>query len=177
MIYFITGNKNKFDEVKSMLPVEIEQLVVNLPEIQDLDPQVIIRAKLDAAFEHQDGPFIVEDTSLMLDALNGLPGPFIKWFERTVTNEGLAEIAKNQGKSHAVAKVSIGFARNKDSIEFYEGVLEGDIVDPRGENGFGWDIIFQPKGHDRTLAEMTQEEKNSLSMRTLAVRKLAEALT
>jgi inosine triphosphate pyrophosphatase len=176
MIYFITSNKNKFNEIQAILPVSIEQLVLDLPEIQELDSRAIIKAKLEAAFTHHDGPFIVEDTSLELDALNGLPGPFIKWFEQTVTNPGLATIAIQSGKTDVIARVSIGYAKDKESIEFFEGVLEGDIVAPRGENGFGWDVIFQPKGYDRTLAEMTAEEKNEISHRMQAVRKLAEAI-
>ena len=82
-LYFITGNKNKFEEVKSILP-EIEQLDVDLPEIQDIDAQNIIRFKLLEALRHHAGEFIVEDTSLYFDCLKGLPGPLIKWFLETI---------------------------------------------------------------------------------------------
>ena len=84
-LYFITGNKNKFEEVKSILP-NTEQLDIDLPEIQDIDAKIIIRAKLLAALKHKDGEFIVEDTSLYLDCLGGLPGPLIKWFMKNMGN-------------------------------------------------------------------------------------------
>lgn len=83
MIYFITGNKNKFEEVRAILP-DAEQLDIDLPEIQEIDAHGIIRAKLHAAFAHEEGEFIVEDLSFYLECLNGLPGPLIKWFLKTI---------------------------------------------------------------------------------------------
>ncbi len=67
MIYFITGNKNKFQEARALLP-RIEQLDIDLPEIQEIDAEKIIEAKLIAAFEHKKGAFIVEDTSLYFES-------------------------------------------------------------------------------------------------------------
>jgi non-canonical purine NTP pyrophosphatase (RdgB/HAM1 family) len=172
-IFFITGNQNKFDEVKSILP-SVEKLDVDLPEIQHHDAKEIIRAKLIAAQEHHDGQLIVEDTSLYFDCLNGLPGPLVKWFLKTVGNEGLSEIASKMGNRNGQAKTIIGYSRGKNDIHFFEGVIPGKIVNPRGARGFGWDPIFQPDGHGKTFAEMTADEKNSLSMRRLAVTKLKE---
>ena len=177
MLYFITGNSNKFDEIQALLPVPIERLSIDLPEVQEIDAKLIIEAKLKGAFEHHNGPFIVEDTSLCLDALGGLPGPFIKWFEKTVTCKGLADIAEKMSNTNAHARVLIGYAKDKDSIQYFEGVLDGDIVQPRGTGGFGWDVIFQPKGGDRTMAEMSQQEKNEISMRRNAAMKLAVTLS
>lgn len=78
-IHFITSSANKFKEIQTLVP-NLERVEIDLPEIQEIDAQKIIEAKLDAAFEHHAGPFIVEDTSLYLDCMNGLPGPLIKWF-------------------------------------------------------------------------------------------------
>ncbi|HXF43868.1 MAG TPA: non-canonical purine NTP pyrophosphatase [Candidatus Paceibacterota bacterium] len=71
-LFFITSNKNKFEEVKTILG-DVEQLDIDLPEVQDIDAKNIIRAKLLEAFNHKEGEFIVEDTSLYLDCLQGLP--------------------------------------------------------------------------------------------------------
>jgi len=90
-LYFITGNKDKFEEVRSIL-TNIEQLDIDLPEIQEIDAKVIIKAKLLQALNHKEAEFILEDTSLYLDCLNGLPGPLIKWFMKTIGNEGLFNI-------------------------------------------------------------------------------------
>ena len=171
MFYFITSNKGKFEEVRAILS-EIEQLDIDLLEMQEIDAHAVIRAKLEAAYAHHNGEFIVEDLSLHLECLNGLPGPLIKWFLKTIGNEGLVEIASKFGNDKATAKAMIGYARSADDIHFFEGVIEGRIVPPRGEGGFGWDSIFLPDGYDKTFGEMTQEEKNAISMRRIAVNKL-----
>ena len=144
---------------------------MDLEEVQDIDARKIIEAKLREALRHQPGAFIVEDTSLYLDALNGLPGPLIKWFMKTIGNEGLYKIANSFGNYEAEAKTIIGYTDGQKT-EFFEGVVKGTIVEPRGETNFGWDPIFQPEGHTKTFAEMSAEEKNSLSMRKLAAEKL-----
>lgn len=171
MLHFITGNKGKFEEVAAILP-DIAQLDIDLPEIQAIDPREVIRAKLDAALHHASGDFLVEDTSLTLDCLNGLPGPLIKWFLKTIGNQGLFEIVRRFEIFGAEVKVVIGYARNHEEVYFFEGSLRGTMVSPRGEHGIGWDPIFQPEGYTKTFAEMTQEEKNKISMRRIAVDRL-----
>lgn len=174
-LYFLTGNKNKFEEAKAILR-DIEQLDLDLPEIQEIDAKEIIKAKLQEAFNHKKGEFLIEDTSLYLDCLNGLPGPLVKWFLKTIGNEGLFNIAEKLGNLKAEAKTIVGFAKNRDEIYFFEGVVKGEIVSPRGDNGFGWDKIFEPEGFSKTFAEMSLEEKNAISMRRIALNKLKEFL-
>lgn len=170
-ILFITGSANKLAEVKAILP-DVEQLDVDLPEIQEMDPHKIIAAKLQEAFKHHQGELMVEDTSLVCSGLNGLPGPLIKWFGKTTGYDGLATMVKNSGNMAATARTVIGYARTPEDIQYFEGVVEGQIVEPRGETNFGWDPIFLPDGHNKTFAEMTADEKNKVSMRRLAVEQL-----
>ncbi|MFQ5620216.1 MAG: RdgB/HAM1 family non-canonical purine NTP pyrophosphatase [Candidatus Nanoarchaeia archaeon] len=172
-LYFITGNKNKFEEVKAILP-QVEQIDIDLPEIQEIDPKEIIKAKLIESLNHKDAEFIVEDTSLYFNCLNGMPGPLIKWFMKTIGNEGLTNLAEKLENNNGEAKTIIGYAKNKDEIYFFEGAVKGTIVKPDGDQGFGWDPIFKPEGHDKTFAEMNREEKNELSMRRMALNKLKE---
>jgi non-canonical purine NTP pyrophosphatase (RdgB/HAM1 family) len=171
-LYFITGNKNKLAEIKALIP-EVEQIQLDLHEIQEMDAHKIIREKIKEAFAHKKGRFIVEDTSLYIDKLKGLPGPLVKWFEETIGIQGIADLATG---SKTAAKTLIGYAESPTAIHFFEGELSGKIVQPRGANGFGWDKIFQPEGHNKTLAEMTAEEKNQISMRRMALNKLKEFL-
>ncbi|MCX6740556.1 MAG: RdgB/HAM1 family non-canonical purine NTP pyrophosphatase [Candidatus Parcubacteria bacterium] len=174
-MYFITGNKGKLHEVQSILP-DVEQLDIDLPEIQEIDARKVVEAKLLEALKNHKGEFIIEDTSLYLDCLNGLPGPLIKWFLKTIGNNGLAEIARKYGNYKAQAKTIIGYAKNPQEIYFFEGDLEGEIAEPTGETGFGWDPIFKPRGFAKTFAEMTREEKNKISMRRQALNKLKQFL-
>ena len=173
-LYFITGNKGKLAEVQSILG-NVEGLDIDLPEIQSLDAHEIIKAKLEEAKKHQQGEFIVEDTSLYLEALKGLPGPLIKWFMKTIGNEGLYKMAQAFGNPNAEAKTIIGYSNAQGEISFHEGVIKGTIVAPRGE-GFGWDPVFQPEGDSKTFGELSADEKNSFSMRKIALEKLREQL-
>ncbi len=173
--YFITGNKDKFKEVKLIFP-QIKRLDVDLPEIQHIDPREIIKSKIKEAFKHKQAEFVVEDVSLRMDCLDGLPGPFIKWFLKAVGCEGLYKIAKSMGSFDAEAKVVVGYAKSPDSIYYFEGSLRGRIVSPRGDNGFGFDAIFEIEQTGKTLAEYTQEEKSKFSMRAKAFRDLERFL-
>ena len=174
-IYFITGNKNKFLEVKAILPY-VEQLELDLEEIQEIDAHKIIEAKMQEAKKHHKGNFIIEDTSLYLDCLNGLPGPLIKWFLQKLGNGGIYKIVEKFGDNKAEAKTLIGFSDNSGNIQFFQGIVKGEIVKPSGETSFGWDPIFQPKGYKKTFQEMTKEEKNKISMRSMAVNRLKDFL-
>ena len=174
-LYFITGSKNKVAEVQSVLP-QIEQLEIDLQEIQELDPHKIIAAKLSEARQHHhDGSFMVEDTSLYFEGMNGLPGPFIKWFLSALGSEKLAELAQFYG-GKATAKTLIGYADETGTVKFFEGEITGTIVAPRTPILFGWDEIFIPEGYDKTFGELGVEIKNTMSMRIQAARKLKEYL-
>jgi len=175
MIHFITGNQGKLNEARAVIP-GIEGYDIDLPEIQEIDPHAIIRVKLLEGLKYEHGELIVEDTSLYFDVLNGMPGPLIKWFLKTIGNDGLYNLATKLGNNKAWAKTIIGYAKNADEIEFFDGEIEGEIVSPTGENGFGWDAIFKPVGYDKTFAEMDMNEKNAISMRKVAFERLKEYL-
>jgi non-canonical purine NTP pyrophosphatase (RdgB/HAM1 family) len=170
-LFFITGNKGKFDEASKIIP-ELEQKDIDLVEIQSLDPKEIIQAKLEEAKKNIQGNIVVEDGGLYIESLNGLPGPLIKWFVKALDNDGLYKITESYQNKKAEAKVIIGVGLENGNIEFFEGLISGTIVAPRGENGFGWDKIFMPDGYDKTFAEMAMEEKNEISMRKIAFQKL-----
>lgn len=174
-LYFITGNKNKFEEAKAMIP-SLQQLDIDLVEIQSIDAHEIIRAKLNEALKHHQGEFIVEDTSLHLNCLNGLPGPLIKWFLKAIGNEGMYNLAKSLGDMRVEVKTCIGYAKNSKEISFYEGSLQGTIVFPHSKTAFGWDPLFQPQGYSKSFAELDPEEKNNISMRRIAFDKLIAEL-
>jgi inosine triphosphate pyrophosphatase len=175
---FITGNKNKFEEIKAMLaPIEMEQVDMDLQEIQSLDAKEIIQHKLQEALQHEVGEFIVEDTSVYLECLNNkLPGPYIKWFLGSIGAGGIADLAERMGNKKAYAVSLVGYAKDKNDIRFFEGRNDGEIVSPIGEKDFGWGPIFKPEGSEKTYGQMEREEKYSISMRAIATKKLKEFL-
>ena len=175
-LYFITGNKSKFDEAQAILSdIKLEQLDIDLPEIQDVDAHEVVKAKLKAALEHHSGPLIVDDVSVRCKSLNGLPGPLIKWFLKVFSLEELHGLVEKMGNTDTEVSLLIGYARDREDIHFFEGVVRGKLVMPRGKS-FGWDPSFLPEGSDKTYGEMSYEEKNKMSHRRLALDKLKEFL-
>ncbi len=175
---FITGNQNKVNEVRRILGdfVEIEQLELDLPEIQSLDPDKIIEAKLKAAAEIATGPFIVEDVSLHFMGMKGFPGPLIKWMEQAIGNDGIYELVKGLVNTDVQNRVTYGYYNETGNIEFFVGIVGGKIVAPRGNKDFGWGPIFQPTGSDKTYGEMDWTEKEKFSPRIIALEKLRGTL-
>jgi inosine triphosphate pyrophosphatase len=173
----ITGNQGKLAGARLVFP-DIKVLDIDLPEIQSLSAREIIEYKLQEGLKHHsvDG-LVVEDTSVYIEALNNLPGPLIKWFLEALGNDGLADMVMKY-ENHNLKVVSIvGYAKSPSDIHFFEGSVVGTIVRPRGSNGFGWNPIFQPKGHTKTFAEMDDTERYGLSMRTEAFKKLKQFLS
>jgi len=167
-ILFITGNKDKLREVQALIP-NVQGVDMDLAEIQEIDAQKIITAKLAEAQKHHSGAFMVEDTSLSLDAMNGLPGSLVKWFVKSIGIEGIYKLTEAFQSTSATARTLIGYADEDACIHFFEGSISGTLVPPRGIDGFGWDAIFQPERSSKTFAEMTPDEKSEFSMRRIAV--------
>lgn len=169
-IQFITGSQHKFQEINAIVGC-LEQLKIDLPEIQGVDPKPIIEAKLERAMVDHHRELIVEDTSLFLQCLPGLPGPLIKWFMQTQGRPGLWRLVDSLGFYEAEARTTIGYTDGSSHVRYFEGSTYGTIVAPRGDSSFGWDPLFVPEeGDGRTYAEMTEAEKNAISHRGKAAR-------
>ncbi|XP_063678829.1 uncharacterized protein LOC134814623 [Bolinopsis microptera] len=170
VITFITGNAKKLEEVTAILgkdfPFMIEAHKVDLPELQG-EPEDIARQKCLLAAEKMNfGPVIVEDTCLCYNALNGLPGPYIKWFLDKCGREGLYKLLAGYEDKSAFALCTFAYYDpDKKEAVIFEGKCHGKIVPPRGPDYFGWDPVFQPDGYDVTYAEMDKKIKNTISHR------------
>lgn len=175
-IHFATSNKDKLKEARSILGIDIEPLSIEVDEVQILDPIVCVEKKAEYAFAKAQTPLLVEDTSLFFEAWNGLPGVFIDYFMKSVDVDGLLKLLKDEQNRHAKAQTSLCYFDGKKKVVAI-GIIEGTITNfQRGKNGFGWDPIFIPRGANRTFAEMDSEEKNSISMRKLALMDLKNKL-
>jgi len=182
-ITFITGNRNKLEEVRSILKTNqedthysIKSLDIDLPEIQG-EPEYVIQEKCKSASLQLNGPIIVEDTSLCFNALGGLPGPYIKWFMKKIGLDGLNKLLLGYEDKTIEAKCIFGYQENRDSqIHYFTGITKGTLVEPRGNMNFGWDPVFLPEGYNETYGEMDNETKNSISHRFKALQLLKEFL-
>lgn len=175
-IFLVTGNPNKLKEWQQILPDHIAMDIadIDLVEIQSADPEEIITDKARRAYEAVGRPVVVEDVEAGLEKLNGLPGPFIKFFMKKLGNDVLYQLAGREGE-RAVVSCSIAYYDGEKMLTV-RGDVPGTIVAPRGENGFGFGVTFVPDGETLTYAEMEDEKKNSLSHRHKAIQLLVEKL-
>jgi len=183
ILTFVTGNSKKLEEVTAILaagaplPVTLVSAPLDLPELQGA-PRDIAAAKARAAADAVGGPVCVEDTGLEFRALNGLPGPYIKWFLASVGHAGLVAMLAGFEDKGADATCTFAFAAGPGAEPvLFEGRTPGRIVPARGDNQFGWDPVFQPdEGGGRTYAEMEKAAKNAISHRYRALAGMRAAL-
>ncbi|EER12733.1 Inosine triphosphate pyrophosphatase, putative [Perkinsus marinus ATCC 50983] len=185
MITFVTGNANKLREVQQIIggSIKFDNIKVDLPEYQGESPEAISKQKCLEAYNRLGGSgrkVMVEDTCLGFDAMHGLPGPYIKWFLEKLGHDGLNRMLEGFHDKGAEARCTFAYydGTTDDPLTF-TGITHGVIVPPRGPNSFGWDPIFQPNEDGtsgKTYAEMSKDEKNSLSHRSRALQKLKDFL-
>lgn len=177
-IVFLTGNGDKLREAREILgdKFHITNKDLDIDEIQEIDGAKVVIKKAQDAFKILKSPLIVEDTSLYIVSWKGLPGALIKWFLKTVNNEGIVDMLGTAKNRNAIAQTVIAY-HNGTNIRVFEGTVNGSVsTEVLGENGFGWDKIFIPEGFTKTQAEMTNEEKNKISSRKKALEKLRDYL-
>jgi non-canonical purine NTP pyrophosphatase (RdgB/HAM1 family) len=174
-ITLITGNAHKLAEYKRLLPADFpfEHRAIDLDEIQSFDSEVIIADKVRRAYEIVKKPVVVEDVSAGLDRLNGLPGPFIKFFEMQLGADALYELAGSE--TAATVTCTIAYYDGQQ-ILLGKGLVNGSVVPLRVGNGFGFDGVFVPSGQALTYSQMTPTQKDAISHRGLAIRNLLQQL-
>lgn len=157
---FITGNQNKADYLAKTLGIELEHQKIDLDEIQSVNPLEVVEHKVRQAYDIIQKPVLVEDVSLVFNALNGLPGPFIKFFVDAENGlENLCRMLDGFDDRSAYASVVYGYF-DGEVLKLIPGRLAGAIAkSPRGDGGYGWDKIFEPEGYaGLTRAELSPEK-------------------
>jgi non-canonical purine NTP pyrophosphatase (RdgB/HAM1 family) len=176
-ITFITGNKAKAELLARHLKIEVDHKKLDIDEIQSLDLNEVVTKKAKSAYKILKSPVLVEDVSLIFNALGHLPGPLIKWFLEELDNSGLCRLINHYNKDRsAVARVAFCYYDGKES-KVFDAEIKGKIAaHPRGEKGFGWDPIFIPDGYEQTWAEMDEKDAGASSMRKVALEKFEKYL-
>jgi len=175
-LILVSSNPNKAIEAERILGMPLLRVSLTLPEIQAATVEEITRFKLDTARSKGYQRLIVEDVSLGFDELGNFPGPFVRWLLEAAGGKGLAAIAYALNNRSAKAQCCVAYWDGTDGYVFL-GECAGEVlVEPRGSQQFGWDPWFQPRGSTKTFAEMKPEEKDLISHRGEAYRKLAAHL-
>lgn len=187
-LVFATNNKYKIEEVAPLIQSHFE--ILSLADIQCFDeieePHNTLK---DNAFEKARFVYnrfnfncFADDTGLEIDALGGRPGVYSARYagENCSFEDNVKKVLKEmEGKKLRTARFKTIIALILDGKEFsFEGVVEGEIIEKpsQGKEGFGYDPIFIPLGYSKTFSEMPLEEKNRISHRGLASKKLIEFL-
>ena len=175
-LILVSSNPNKGIEAERILRVPLLRVSLTLPEIQAATVEEITWHKLETARNKGHHRLIVEDVSLGFEELGNFPGPYVRWLLEAAGGKGLAAIAYALNNRSAKAECCVAYWDGEQGHMFM-GECSGEVlVEPRGDNKFGWDAWFQPKGLTKTYAEMTDDEKDRVSHRGHAYRKLADHL-
>lgn len=185
-LVFATNNTHKLEEVRAILGKNIEVLSLNdinchadIPETADtLEGNAVLKARY--IYENYGFDCFADDTGLEVDALNGAPGVYSA---RYAGGEGhdseanmkklLSEMCDKENRRARFRTVICLLEGGEEHL--FEGIVNGEIIrQRRGDTGFGYDPVFIPEGYTQTFAEMGNEEKNKISHRARAVKKLCD---
>ncbi len=186
-IVFATHNANKLAEIREITRGEVE--VLGLADIgchdeidetgSTLEENALLKAR--QVNEQYGYDCFADDTGLEVDALNGVPGVYSSRYagpscDPEANMQKMLSVLQGVDNRSAQFRTVIALVANGEE-QLFEGVIRGHIAhEKRGHNGFGYDPIFVPDGHERTFAEMEASVKNRVSHRAIAMAKLIEFL-
>lgn len=185
-IVMASGNSGKIKEAQEILKeykiIPMKELGIDIDVEEDKETFVgnAIKKAETIAKELNDKMCLADDSGIEIEYLNGFPGVHTKrWLDGTDRERNLAIIEKLQGVPKDKRKIkfitAIALSDGNKTISV-EASIDGYVAQtPRGENGFGFDEIFELED-GRTLAELPNEEKNEISARKKALEKLREKL-
>ncbi|MEQ9425476.1 MAG: non-canonical purine NTP diphosphatase [Cyclobacteriaceae bacterium] len=184
---FATNNAHKLAEIRQMLGSQIEILSLDdighneeIPEDHDT-MEANSRQKAEFIKERYQIDCFADDSGLEVDSLDGAPGVYSARYAGPQKNDEdnidkLLETMRDIEDRGAQFKAVVTLILGTDSHQF-EGIIRGEILHERkGTDGFGYDPVFAPDGDTRSFAQFTADEKNEISHRGIAIKKLAEFL-
>ena len=186
-IVFATGNPNKLKEINSAINsfeiIGLKDLGITeeVPETGDtLKKNALQKAKY--VYDKTGLDCFSDDTGLEIEALNYRPGVYSAMYAGPDCNaennmrKVLRELEETPNRTAQFKTVIALILQGKEY--FFEGVVKGEILkDKTGKDGFGYDPIFRPLGYKESFAEMSIAQKNEISHRGLAVKKLVKFLS
>ncbi len=186
-LVFATNNDHKLRELKQLLPADIELLSLNDIGCYEDIPETGLTLEVNAAqksfyiWDKYRTNCFADDTGLEVEALSNEPGVYSARYAGEDKNSGaniLKVLEKMTDKPNRKARFRCVISLVIDGKEYqFEGVVEGQILyENHGKAGFGYDPIFMPDGYKLSFAEMSADDKNRMSHRGRAVKKLVEYL-
>ena len=170
-LLFVSSNIHKFTEAEKILKsfgITIQFFKLDLEEIQSNSIKEIAIKKAKDAFSKCKKPLIIEDDGLHITSLDGFPGPYSSYIQKTIGNKGILNLLKKNRGAKFVSTITYC---DKNNFESFEGKLIGTISKFEKGKGWGFDPIFIPKNTTKTFAELIN--KNNLSHRYKALKKFS----
>ena len=182
-LVFASNNKNKIQEIQALVPsviqiVSLEEIgcTEDIPETADtIEENAILKANY--VTEKYGYYCFADDTGLEVESLNGAPGVYSARYagEQKDANDNMDKLLSElEDKSNRKANFKTVIALNLNGKQnLFTGIINGKIIEEKiGTNGFGYDPIFVADGFDKTFAELSMEEKSTISHRGIAVKEL-----
>ena len=182
-LVFASNNKNKIQEIQALVPntiqiVSLEDIgcTEDIPETADtIEGNAILKANY--VTEKYGYDCFADDTGLEVEALYGAPGVYSARYagEQKDANDNMDKLLSElKDKSNRKANFKTVIALNLNGKQnLFTGIINGKIIEEKiGTNGFGYDPIFVADGFDKTFAELSMEEKSTISHRGIAVKEL-----
>jgi len=170
-LVLITQNKHKLKELTPLFRkynVGFDTTSHEKHEIRSENIEDIARVAAKVAFETLQRPVVVDDTGFFVDSLNGFPGSYAGIVLKFIGYDGILRLMTDKVERTSVFKTAVGYFDGKHLVSFL-GTMSGSVArESAGVGGFGYDPIFIPDGFTKTYAELTFEEKVSISHRTKA---------
>jgi len=187
-LVFASNNKNKIKEIQALVPDTIQIISLEaigcteeIPETADtIEGNAILKANY--ITEKYGYNCFADDTGLEVDVLNGAPGVYSARYagEQKDANDNIDKLLselKDTTSRNANFKTVICLNFN-GTQQLFTGIINGTIIDKKiGTNGFGYDPIFIAEGYQKTFAELSLEEKATISHRGIAVQQLIRFLS
>lgn len=186
-LVFATNNNNKIKEINSLLNNRMKIISLKdincIEEVPETGATVMENAlqKARYVFEKYKCNCFADDTGLEVEALNGMPGVLSARYagEEKEANKNIEKLLSElKNHTNRKARFVTVIALIIDRNEFlFEGIIKGNITENRlGNSGFGYDPVFMPEGYHLTFAQMSLEQKNRISHRSIATQKMIQFL-
>lgn len=176
----VTSNNGKIKEFTDIFekthfnPVKTN---IDYPEIQATSLEEVVDFGLNWLQKKTKAPFVIDDSGVFIDNFDGFPGIYTRYIYDTIGLKGILRQMEDVDNRTCTFRCVLGLLTDSGEKQKFVGECHGTLINElRGDGGFGYDPIFIPEGFDKTFAELASEEKNSISHRGKAMRKLIDFL-
>jgi len=161
-VYLVTGNPQKVKIAKAALApfkIKVGQLELETPEIQSFDVEEVAKYSVKYAAEKTGKAVIKGDFGMHIEALNGFPGPFVKFINKWLTAEKFIRLYQEEANKKAYFIDALGYCEpKKEPVCFVTKTYGNLLTAPQGDNGNMVDSLFIPDGFQKTIASLSEEE-------------------